>query len=61
MAPAGRWPTRPPAMEFGITQMLRTGWFLQVHGAARRTMELRPLLDRCKTPVLANGDVENGI
>ncbi|GJD58655.1 hypothetical protein [Methylobacterium dankookense] len=48
-------------MEFGITQMLRTGWFLQVHGAARRTMELRPLLDRCKTPVLANGDVENGI
>ena len=45
----------------GLAQMLRTGWFRQVHVKARRTMELRTLLTSRKTLVLKIGDVENQI
>ena len=39
----------------GLAQMLRTGWFRQVHVKARRTMELRTLLTSRKTLVLKIG------
>lgn len=45
----------------GLAQMLRTGWFRQVHVKARRTMELRTLLTSRKTLVLKIGDVENQV
>jgi transposase len=45
----------------GLAQMLRTGWFRQVHVKARRTMELRTLLTSRKTLVLKIGDIENQI
>ena len=45
----------------GLAQMLRTGWFRQVHVKARRTMELRTLLTTRKTLVLKVGDVENQV
>ena len=45
----------------GLAQMLRTGWFRQVHVKARRTMELRTLLTSRKTLVLKVGDIENQI
>lgn len=45
----------------GLAQMLRTGWFRQVHVKARSTMELRTLLTSRKTLVLKIGDVENQV
>lgn len=44
-----------------LAQMLRTGWFRQVHVKARQTMELRTLLTSRKTLVLKIGDIENQI
>ena len=41
----------------GLAQMLRTGWFRQVHVKARRTMELRTLLTTRKTLVLKIDDL----
>ncbi len=45
----------------GLAQMLRTGWFRQVHVKARSTMELRTLLTTRKTLVLKIGDMENQV
>ena len=45
----------------GLAQMLRTGWFRQVHVKTRQTMELRTLLTSRKTLVLKVGDIENQI
>lgn len=45
----------------GLAQMLRTGWFRQVHVKTRQTMELRTLITSRKTLVLKIGDIENQI
>ena len=44
-----------------LAQMLRTGWFREVHVKTRSTMELRTLLTSRKTLVLKIGDIENQI
>lgn len=44
-----------------LAQMLRTGWFRQVHVKTRATMELRTLLTSRRTLVLKIGDLENQV